>query len=870
MEPSSSSARRLARPSTSCLAGLALVGAIALADALTTSDAALIALLVVAPLVAVVGASASEVAVVAFTALVTGALLSVIDGVEGAAAPLSALATVAGAGALALAFARRGRALERQALVEQQALDEERSRRRRADLLARSGELLSEALDPDAVLDRIVALAVPELADLAIVDILEADGSLRGAVTHATDSELARRLREVREGSPLATDSDHPVAVALRTGEPQLLADLDAATLARHTTGPDHFALARSAGFRSGMALPLIARGRTSGVLSLWRLRAGAPYAFEELAIGLDIARRAALTLDNARLFAELRATDDHLATIIANLGEAVAAVDAEGRFLFVNQPAAELNGASDPSALIGRLITETNDHYIVLDEHGVVVPAEQRMTPAALRGEHPPQTLLRVVDRTSGRDRWLLNRTAPVLDEQGRVRLVVIVSEDVTAVKRQELRERLLSSATKLIGSSLDLDATLDKTAWALVPELADWARVDIPDERGELREVAMASRDPELVELLDQARREHPLERDSDDTLLRVMRTGRSRLWPQVSAADQDHYASSPRHRELLDAIGPHSLAMVPLVAGDEVIGTLQLGTSRISGRRLGPEELAIAEELARRAAIAVENSRLHAERTHIATILQRSLLPPRLPLVPGLTIAARFRAAGALTEVGGDFYDLFEARGQWLVMMGDVTGKGPSAAAITSLARYTMSTVAQYESDVRAMVERLNTTLDTGDEHGQICTAVCVGVREGDGASMRLEIVCAGHPPPLLVRADGEVLHVGTPGTLLGAFPEGTWTSTEVQLASGEALVLYTDGVTDTVGDEGRYGTERLRELLAEVGPADADVIAHRIDDALLGFGDQRDDVALLVLRATPSAGPRASLAGTTTEG
>jgi serine phosphatase RsbU (regulator of sigma subunit) len=292
---------------------------------------------------------------------------------------------------------------------------------------------------------------------------------------------------------------------------------------------------------------------------------------------------------------------------------------------------------------------------------------------------------------------------------------------------------------------------------------------------------------------------------------------------------------------------------MVIVPMSLGDRVIGTMQLATTSESERRLGAEQLEIAEELARRAAIAVENARVHAERTHIAATLQHSLLPPRLPVIPGLTIAARFRAAGTATEVGGDFYDLFEARDRWMVMMGDVTGKGPGAAAITSLARYTMRTIAQYEDDPTDMLRRLNATLGDDPERRQICTAVCVAVRPARvGGGVGLEIVCAGHPSPFLLTADGGVEPVGCPGTLLGAFAEGRWTATEVELGPGDALVLYTDGVTDTRGPEDRFGADRLEALLREIGPAEADTTAQRIDDALQAFGEQRDDVALLVLR------------------
>jgi sigma-B regulation protein RsbU (phosphoserine phosphatase) len=175
--------------------------------------------------------------------------------------------------------------------------------------------------------------------------------------------------------------------------------------------------------------------------------------------------------------------------------------------------------------------------------------------------------------------------------------------------------------------------------------------------------------------------------------------------------------------------------------------------------------------------------------------------------------------------------------------------------------------MRTAAQYEDDPTAMLRRLNATLGSDPERRQICTAVCVCVQPPtEGApGVGLQIVCAGHPSPLLIAADGDVRPVGRPGTLLGAFPEGRWTVADLALGVGDALVLYTDGVTDTRGPEGRFGTERLEALLRTIGPVDAETIAGGIDAALQDFGEQRDDVAVLVLCATGDGAPQTAVIG-----
>jgi serine phosphatase RsbU (regulator of sigma subunit)/PAS domain-containing protein len=849
-------------PSRAVPLALALIATVAIVDlAVGVSDhhAVLEPLLIVGPLVAATRARPVQVAGLAVLAVLVGAGLGLLDGGLGDSDQLLALAAVAAGSALAVAVAQAHLALTGTVQQRGAELEAERTARRRADLLARSGELLESPLDPETMLARISGLPVPDQADLTVVDLLQADGSLRGAVTSAADPAVAALLRRLRERFPLDPAGEHPVAVALRSGEAQLLPRMSDERLGRIATNREHLDLMLAARYRSALVLPLTARGRTFGALSLLRFGDAPPFTDDDRQLGVELARHAALALDNARLFSDLRSTEQRLEAIVANLGEAVTAFTPGGELVFANAAAAELVGAPSPAALMAEGLPAFRERWTVLDEHGRDVPLDEQPLAAALRGEEPEPLLAHVVETATGRDLWVVNRAAHVRDDAGRTQLIVHVTEDVGAVKRQELRERLLSSASKLVSSSLDVAATVDKAAWAVVPELADWARVDLPDERGVLRQAAVAHRDLGQVELLEEWRRDFPPSPEDDRGPWEVLRTGEPILWDHVDPAEVARYAQAPRHAELMRAIDTRSMIIVPLGAGDRVIGTMQLATTSASRRILRPQDVDLAQELARRAAIAVENARLHAARTHIATTLQRSLLPPRLPVIPGLSIAARFRAMGAASDVGGDFYDLFEGRSGWNVLIGDVTGKGPEAATTTSLARYTMRTVAQYEADPRAMLERLNAALSADPDRRQILTAACLAVRHEDHGPLRLEVVRAGHPPPLLVTAEGAVRQLGRAGTLLGAFAEGRWPSESFHLRPGDTVVLYTDGVTDTRGPDDRFGPERLEALLRELGPAEADTTAQRIDEALLAFGEQRDDVALLVLRATAPAAP-----------
>jgi sigma-B regulation protein RsbU (phosphoserine phosphatase) len=208
--------------------------------------------------------------------------------------------------------------------------------------------------------------------------------------------------------------------------------------------------------------------------------------------------------------------------------------------------------------------------------------------------------------------------------------------------------------------------------------------------------------------------------------------------------------------------------------------------------------------------------------------------------------------------------------------MVIVGDVTGKGPEAAAITSLARYTMRTAAMYERSPGAVLARLNAALAADPDRRQICTAVCARIEPAGDGTLRVALARGGHPPPFLIGAAGGAEAVGTPGPLLGAFDGGVWEERHLVVGVGEALVFYTDGVTDTRGADGQlFGLDRLGELLDGAGTLDADEVASRIDEALLTFehGQQRDDVALLVLRAGAAAAALVGdgvLSGTRTAG
>lgn len=239
-------------------------------------------------------------------------------------------------------------------------------------------------------------------------------------------------------------------------------------------------------------------------------------------------------------------------------------------------------------------------------------------------------------------------------------------------------------------------------------------------------------------------------------------------------------------------------------------------------------------------------------------LARTLQRTLSPPMLPRIPGLDVAAHYEPF-APEEVGGDFYDLFPLAGERTgFFLGDVCGKGPSAATLTSLARYTMRTAAMLRGEPEAIFVDLNAALLVeGGASMQTCTVV-YGQIDSHGTTMTATLAAAGHPPPIIVRAGGSVGTAPTSGTMLGFTETPRFASCRVQLAPGDAIFVYSDGILDTEIDGVRVDEGRLAGMLEGPTGVTAQGLVDRLVDALKRIDRPlRDDVALMALRRAPAA-------------
>jgi sigma-B regulation protein RsbU (phosphoserine phosphatase) len=237
--------------------------------------------------------------------------------------------------------------------------------------------------------------------------------------------------------------------------------------------------------------------------------------------------------------------------------------------------------------------------------------------------------------------------------------------------------------------------------------------------------------------------------------------------------------------------------------------------------------------------------------AQATALARTLQQTLIPPVPPHVPGLDVAAAYRPAGTGTEIGGDFYEVFQHQtDDWFAVLGDVCGKGPEAAVVTALLRYAVRAAAAAAAEP-AVALRITNDVLVGHDTDRFCTALLVQLVRRDG-SWRAIVCAAGHPLPVLVPASGDARVVGEPGSLLGVMASPSLPVTAVDLAPGDRLLLYTDGVTEARRDRGEYGEERLLARATGTAPGAASLVSAVLDDVLsFQHGVPRDDIALLAI-------------------
>lgn len=549
---------------------------------------------------------------------------------------------------------------------------------------------------------------------------------------------------------------------------------------------------------------------------------------------------------------AEVRRSEERFRLLFEQATDAAFVHDLEGRFIQVNERACESLGYTREELLSMK-----------------VSDVEQNLVPGGFAELWTYISRTGLPKKVEGVHRRKDGSTFPVEVNVGRFeggegRAILALVRDLTGRKRAESereaaleRERrarrqisFLADASRRLASFLDLEESLERTARLVVPRVAEWCVVDVLEEDSHEHRLAVSfQREDESVEVLRQKRPDE----EAPEPVREVIRSGEPRL---VESVDEEHLrsiATSEEHLQRLRRFGLESYVITPLTARGRTFGTITFARND-PARRYDEESLSLLLNFSDRAALAIENSRLYGRQRHTAKVLQESLLPAEIPAVPGLEVAARFEPLGEGVEVGGDFYDLFEAsEGRWSVVVGDVLGKGPEAASLTSLVRHTLRRDARAEESPSAVLGSLNAAMLEEDRDGKFCTVLHANVRP-DSGGFELEFASGGHPLPIVLRDSGEAEEAGRHGTLLGVYDDPEFFDSKVRLGPGDTVVLYTDGVTEARREGEIFGEERVVDAVAACAGRSAEGIAEHLEKKLREFsgGELEDDAAILVAR------------------
>ena len=703
-------------------------------------------------------------------------------------------------------------------------LDVDTGERPLEGLLVEAGRLLGASLAVEDTLRSVARLAVPELADWCVVDVEEADGSIRSYSSGHDDPAKDRLLLDLRARHRDArAEQGAPPSGALEvvaTGQPRFYRALRAEQLA--TATEEEQSLWSGLNPIAWMVVPLRSGESTIGALTFLSCDAERVYDERDLPVAFELADRCAQAIANAQAYESSESSRALLDTLFATVPIALGFVDTDLRFRLVNERLAELNGRPVADHL-GRPAGE------VLVRAGDTVVATFREVLAS--GEA-------VVEReiVGDDDRAYLGSYAPVRVE-GKTAGVVCAITDVTERRAELQRTARLQAVTEQLSAAL----TADEVAAVIIEAgmQATGACCGVLALRVNERLMRVEHR----FGIPGNPPTDLPL--DVALPMPMAVREGRPVL---VDTRDEwlRRFARPPGG-------GFESFAAVPLLFEGEIPGCMGLGFP--DAGPFADADVALLVAIARQGAQALDRARLYEERAYVARTLQAGLLPSELPDIPGLDVAVRYRPVGDGAEVGGDFYDLVPLDGDvWLAAVGDVCGKGTASAVLSGVVRSTIRALAVRATAPREILRGVNEALLRESSSAALSTAACATLRfAGRGVAVRIS--AGGHPPPLVLRAGGSVDVVEIGGPMLGVQPGAELPETTLTLDPGDLLLLYTDGVLDARRGRETFGEDRLRDALTDAAGSDAAATVDAIDAALRAFapGPPRDDKALLALRA-----------------
>jgi GAF domain-containing protein len=408
-----------------------------------------------------------------------------------------------------------------------------------------------------------------------------------------------------------------------------------------------------------------------------------------------------------------------------------------------------------------------------------------------------------------------------------------------------REAKLRFVAAASAELASSLDYETTLQRVAQLAVPGFADWCGIAL-EQDGWLRTVAVAHVDPSKAALALDLNRRYPPDRDAARGAYAVLRTGQTDLLPEVPDELLVAGAQDEEHLRALRSLGFRSALQVPLKVRDRVLGVITWVTGD-EGRRFAPDDVAFGEDLARRAAVAIDNAELHTELRTVAVRLQQAILPEQLPSLPGWELAVRYTPAGR-TEASGDFYEVMPlADGRIVLFVGDVMGRGVEAAAAMAQVRAAVRALVAVDPHPDAVITALDRLFDQFDLEQLVTLVYAVLDPEND----QVQVLNAGHPAPLLLHAAGDAHQLPSGETLLLGAGGARRDVLTASFHPGDTLLAFTDGLIERRGEDIDQGMQRLMHALPVIQDRPlGDGLDDLVDEVR---GESRDDdVAVLALR------------------
>ena len=551
--------------------------------------------------------------------------------------------------------------------------------------------------------------------------------------------------------------------------------------------------------------------------------------------LGTFIARRRAeATGADAERFRQ------HLAEVVRGTQDAVLSKDLEGIVTTWNPAASRLYGYS-PEEAIGRHIS-----FLVPPDHK---DEEKVILERVKRGERL-ETYETERIRADGSRIAVSLTISPIGGPMGLIGASVVARDITTEVRRRRAQEFLVA-ASRLLDSSLDPTETARTIVSTAVPELAELCLIDFRRSDGWLGDSVVAGANPEMAARLESIRREKPLDPGGEHPVAQVLRLNQPMVWRDLRAPEVvNKISQSGEHLQLMNDAGYNSAAVVPLIARGRTLGALSFLHAH-GDMRYDPGDLEFLSELGERAALALDNARLYRERDRIAENLQRGLRPPRPAAVPGLDISVVFEAAGEGIEIGGDLYDVLPTDDGCWILVGDVSGKGSTAAGVSVAVRHSVRGLTREIAEPDEVLRRVNELLLAGDSLNDFATAMLARLR-WDGSQWQVVLASVGHPPAVMATAAGAHLLGG--GTVLGAWQEVRIERHERPLEETGTLALCTDGWLEVGPATSHQGPETFAEMTQSLSGLELDEMTDRLRADAVGrsAGTLRDDLVVLAVR------------------